>query len=115
MNRTSDDFSKNLAGGMSRRKAFLKFLGGAGALGFLGLRKAKAGGTGVTNTYPKFPSNPAQCGPFCLNYAGVVYNECIAHHGNPSFCFYDVLGPVYDECVIECEYSPKECVECVTG
>jgi hypothetical protein len=107
MDHTTDDFSKNLAGGTSRRKAFLKFLGGAGVLGFLGLRKAKAGATISKPIH--FPSNPADCVGFCLNYAGGAYVECMEHHGSFSYCFYNVLGSVYDECVIECEHGPEEC------
>ena len=101
MNRTSDDFSKSLASGMSRRKAFMKFLGGAGALGFLGLKKAKA--TPKLN-WPPFPPTVAGC----LNWAGELYNECILCGGTYSCCFYDVMTIAYDECLIACGHQgPK--------
>jgi hypothetical protein len=61
------DFTRDLATGMSRRKAFLKFVGGAGALGFLGLRTASA-------QLP--PQTQTQCINECLIYAGVNYDFC---------------------------------------
>jgi hypothetical protein len=96
MNHTTDELSKNLAGGMSRRKAFLKFLGGAGALGFLGLRKAKAGNSGK---YPALPPTVAGC----LNFAGIVYDECLFFGGNYNCCF-EELTIAYDYCFEACEH-----------
>jgi len=98
----TDDFSRSLASGMSRRKAFLKFLGGAGALGFLGLKKAKAGALAGYNC-PPFPPTVAGC----LNWAGGIYDQCIYRCGDFSFCFYDVLGYAYDECFEYCEKHKK--------
>ena len=97
MYQKTDDFSKSLASGMSRRKAFLKFLGGAGALGFLGLKKAKAG----VNNWPPFPPTVAGC----LNWAGEIYNECILCGGCYSTCFYDCMTIAYDECLIACQHK----------
>ena len=78
MNQPTDDFFKNLAGGMSRRKAFLKFLAGAGALGFLSLRSAKAGEKGKCE-YPKLPWFPpgGHCIDICLGWSGEVYDRCL--------------------------------------
>ena len=91
----TDDFSRSLASGMSRRKAFLKFLGGAGALGFLGVRKAKA----FNYNFPPYPPTVAGC----LNWAGGIYDQCIYFCGDFSYCFYDVLGWAYNECFEFCE------------
>ena len=97
MNLKLDDLSKRLAGGMSRRGAFLKILGGAGALGFLGLRKA------VGQTKIVFPSNPANCESFCLNYASELYDKCfLSKPKNPSTCF-QLLNEEYLTCMYECE------------
>jgi hypothetical protein len=98
MNKTLDDFAKGLAGGMSRRSAFLKVLGGAGVLGFLGLRQAKAGAVPLPH---KFPLNPAQCGSFCLNYADEVYLECVLGSGKENACF-QLQNLTYFECTLKC-------------
>jgi hypothetical protein len=109
MNKTLDDFSKNLAGGMSRRRAFLKLLAGTGAFGFLGARRAKAGAK--LPKFPPFPKDTASCGSVCLNWAGEVYDLCLLSHPKDSnFCFSDVLGPAYDECVFACTH--QEADEC---
>ena len=103
MNKTLDDFSRNLATGMSRRKAFLKFLGGAGALGFLTLGKAKAGaGT------PKAPSI-GQCEAACVIEAGELLKGCLAEKGaNVNLCIAEAYGEFYPECVLGCSFSkPK--------
>ena len=99
-----DDFAKNLATGISRRKAFFTFLGGAGALGFLGLRKAKAGIPILP--LPPFPKNTALCGSVCLNWAGEVYDLCMLFGAKKfSVCFSDVMGPAYDECTFCCTHQ----------
>jgi len=95
MNKTLDDFAKNLASGMSRRRAFWKFLAGAGGLGLLSGRRAKAGSG--------FPSNPANCGPFCLDVACVAYSHCLQDGGNFSECFFGVLTSTYQCCLSECQ------------
>ena len=93
MKKTLDDFSKNLASGMSRRKAFTKFLAGAGVLGFLGRGKVKAQTTA--------------CGPICLQEAMAAYQTCLESRkgapGSSTFCFQNALGPVYQCCLTECE------------
>jgi hypothetical protein len=66
-----DDFTRDLATGVSRRSAFFRFVGGAGALGFLSSRKAEAGGT-VAAPHPP----AAVCINECLIYAGVNYDFC---------------------------------------
>ena len=58
-----DNFSRNLASGMSRRKAFWQLLAGAGGLGLLATQKASA--------------NAAGCPAFCFQQASVAYNDCI--------------------------------------
>jgi len=92
MNNTLDDFSRNLAGGMSRRKAFMKFLAGAGALGFLGSRTAKAG-----NAVP-----PSECPARCLTVAATTYQHCLNHEGTTEAC-YDRLMRTYQCCLRACE------------
>jgi len=100
MNKTFDDLSKNLAGGISRRKAFLTFLAGAGALGFLGGGRAKA-----------VSAAPAQCGRICLGVAMEVYEDCLGHKGgNPEVCFFELMK-AYECCLSDCENqkTPKSC------
>jgi hypothetical protein len=102
MNKTLDDFAKGLASGMSRRSAFLKLLGGAGALGFLSLRQAKAG---AKLPKLKFPKDPAQCESFCLNYADEVYLECAFGSKKENACF-ELQNLTYLECTYECTNRP---------
>ena len=94
MNKTMDEFSKNLATGVSRRKALLSFLGGAGALGFLAARKAKA---------IDFPTNPANCGPFCLEVASFEYSDCVSDGGSFATCFPN-LSTDYERCLKACQH-----------
>ena len=87
MNKTLDDFSKNLAGSMSRRKAFWKFLAGAGVVGFLGTRKAKAG------LPPPAPTPP------CVQVAAEAYACCLARGQKQSYCWDVVMPCAYAECI----------------
>ena len=89
MKKAFDDFSKNLASGMSRRNAFVRLLTGAGALGFLSSRKVKA--------------QKGSCGPGCLQVASLDYLACIEGGGTGRECFTEVLSPAYFCCVEECE------------
>ncbi|HEV3332304.1 MAG TPA: hypothetical protein VG096_15045 [Bryobacteraceae bacterium] len=96
MNKTIDDFSKSLAGGMSRRGAFLKLLGGAGVLGFLGVQKAKAS---------EFPKNKALCSSYCLNLADEEYLFCmLCNPKDQNECF-EQQNIDYLKCAYECANS----------
>jgi hypothetical protein len=111
MHKTLDDFSKSLAGSMSRRSAFLKLLAGAGAFGFLGLRKTKAG----TSKPPKlvFPKNPALCESYCLTYADEVYLECAFNNPKQASQCFSEQNVAYLDCMYECECSTSK--TCVLG
>lgn len=105
MNNKLDDFSRDLATGMSRRSAFLKFLGGAGALGFLGL------GAGLQKS--EAAPTQAQCVNACLILADELYDicqiECDIHTGykvtacfNACFTGVDEFG--YAVCAFRCTH-----------
>jgi hypothetical protein len=98
MNKTIDNFSKSLAGGMSRRGAFLKLLGGVGVLGFLGVQKAKA----VTSIFPK---NKALCSSYCLNYADEIYLLCMFKDPKDQNECFELQNITYFECAFECANS----------
>jgi len=95
MNKTLDVLSKNLASGMSRRKAFTKFLAGAGALGFLLTGKASA-------KKAKAIPVPAYCIPECMAYAEQAYQCCLDYGGTSTECFDDALMNAYQCCLTEC-------------
>lgn len=63
-----EDLSKNLAGGMSRRKAFWRFFAGTGAALFATARPASAG-----------IGNIVSCVEFCLyqRLEGKDYDDCV--------------------------------------
>jgi hypothetical protein len=63
-----EDLSKNLAGGMSRRKAFWRFLAGTGAALFASTRPASGG-----------IENIVSCVEFCLyqRLEGKDYDDCV--------------------------------------
>jgi hypothetical protein len=65
MSKSLDQLAKNLASGMSRRKAFWSFLGGVGAIGALSSRKALANG------------RRESCGDFCEQQADIFRSLCI--------------------------------------
>ena len=65
-------------------------MGGAGALGFLSSRRAKA----VT---------PGSCGTYCLQFACLEYECCLREGGKYPTCFQEVLCPTYLDCIEECE------------
>jgi len=65
MSKALDQLAKNLASGMSRRKAFWSFLGGVGAIGALGSSKALAHG------------REESCGEFCAQQAEIFLGLCI--------------------------------------
>ena len=76
MSKKIEELSKNLAGGMSRRRALWRFVTGVGAVGGVGLlasKKAKAG-TAVVET---------NCFQVFLN----VYECCIAGGGSSFSSF----------------------------
>jgi hypothetical protein len=100
MDKNVDNFSKDLANGVSYRRAFFKLMFGAGLFGFL------TRGTPKANAAPP----PSNCESYCLNLAGEVYDRCIFEGKSESYCFYNVLGPAYDCCVRDCEHTgPKGC------
>ncbi len=64
MSESIDKLAKNLAGGMSRRKAILQFIGGLGFLAAFTGRKAYAG------TF-------SQCDAFCEGQAFLYFEHCM--------------------------------------
>lgn len=64
MSKSLDILAKNLASGMSRRKAIWQFFGSLGVVAAFTGRKAYAG-------------SPAQCGEFCEAQANIFRDLCI--------------------------------------
>jgi hypothetical protein len=90
MSKSVDDFSKNLASGMSRRGAFWKLLAGIGTLGFLGGATKKASAAKV------------DCVNLCVTLADEVYLDCMFDGGTQDNCFYNVRGAAYLCCIQNC-------------
>jgi len=86
---------------MSRRKAFIKFLAGAGVVGFLSGGRVEAG-TAVP---------PSECPSHCLGVAELNYETCLEGcGGNPEVCFFELMSS-YQCCLSECKHEkvPKSC------
>jgi hypothetical protein len=92
MSKSVDDFSKNLASGMSRRGAFWRLLAGVGALGFLGVAPQKA----IAD------KRVSDCVNYCVTLADEAYMDCIFDGGTEDYCFYDVRGAAYVCCAQNC-------------
>ena len=100
MDKSVDDFSKNLARGMSGRRAFWKLLAGASGLGILSWLTPKASAA----------PTPTNCVSLCLNVASEEYDRCMIYGGSFNHCFYDVLGAAYTCCIQRCEKGgPTKC------
>ena len=89
-----DNFSRSLASGVSRRKAFWQILTGVGGLGLLATQKAAA--------------NDVSCPTACFQQASIAYSECITDglEDNPGASYFEVVliclgqeGILYDECL----------------
>jgi len=70
MSKSLDQLAKNLASGMSRRKAIWTFVTGLGVVATLTGRKAYAGSAGL-------------CSEFCDRQAEIFYEQCLRVSG---FC-----------------------------
>src|ERR1700736_5786044 len=102
MTETLDTFSRKLASGVSRRKAFWQLLTGAGGLAFLATQKAAA--------------NDVSCPTVCFQQASIAYSECITDglEDNPGASYFEVLliclgqeGLLYDTCLARSVSCPK--------
>ena len=68
MRKSLDELARNLASGMSRRKALWQFITGLGVVAAFTGRKAYAG-------------TPALCGKFCEKQASIFLEQCIRVSG----------------------------------
>ena len=87
MSKTVEQLSKDLAQGMSRRRALWKFVIGIGAVGGLGLLASKKSSAGVA-------LSPVQCF-VCLEE---TYEACILFGGDEITCIFEAQG-AYEFCL----------------
>jgi hypothetical protein len=107
--RIVDDFSRKLASGMSRRKAFWQLLAGAGGLALLATQKASATAA----------NNNADCTQSCFNQTSIAFTQCIEDGLETATPFITILtgclsseGLVYDACLATSRTcSPGKCAQ----
>jgi hypothetical protein len=102
-----DDFSRKLASGMSRRKAFWQLLTGAGGLALLTTQKASADSVG--------------CPSFCFQQASYAYSQCSEdlQEVDPAIPFIQIFGlclgaygQIYQFCLTQSATCPaKMCTQ----
>src|ERR1700736_6144270 len=93
MSERLDSFSRKLATGVSRRKAFWQLLTGAGGLGALALV-----------TTQKASADSAACPAMCFQQATLAYTDCVEDTvGDDPMAAFSICLPIemlaYQQCV----------------
>jgi hypothetical protein len=108
MSKSIDQLSKNLASGMSRRKALWQFVTGLGAVGAVGVLGAKKGKAATTSL---------ECQIFCNTQAQEILTICRSINGNNvvrEIICNEVVSEFQAACVTASAYCrPGFCAELV--